>query len=92
MVEINALGDEQNIRLCSQIMLVARLVSPRVRILHGLARMRRTLQELIMKKAELNLITAVLCKLTPDQRKRVGAELASLDAQPISTAIVEEIK
>ncbi len=42
-----------------------------------------------MRKAELNRITAALRKLTPDQRKRVAAELASLDAQPISTAIVE---
>jgi transposase-like protein len=47
------------------------------------------MQERNMRKAELNRITAALRKLTPDQRKRVGAELASLDAQPISTAIVE---
>jgi transposase-like protein len=70
-------------------MLVARLVSPRVRILHGVARVRRALQERNMRKAELNRITAALRKLTPDQRKQVAAELASLDGQLISTAIIE---
>jgi transposase-like protein len=51
--------------------------------------MRRTMQEFIMRKAELNRITAALRKLTPEQRKRVAAELASLDAQPVSTVIIE---
>jgi hypothetical protein len=45
------------------------------------------MKELIMKKFELNRITAALCKLTPDERKRVAAELASLDARLESTTI-----
>jgi transposase-like protein len=60
-----------------------------MRILHGEAHVRRSLQESIMRKFELNRITAALRKLTPDQRKRVATVLASLDAQPISTTIVE---
>ena len=42
-----------------------------------------------MRKPELNRITAALRKLTPMQRRVVAAELASLDAQPVSTMIVE---
>jgi len=42
-----------------------------------------------MRKVELNRITAVLRKMTPEQRKRVAAESASLDARPVSTVIVE---
>jgi transposase-like protein len=42
-----------------------------------------------MRKTELNRITAALRKLTPEQRKSVAAELASLDARPVSTVIVE---
>jgi len=70
-------------------MLVARLVIPSVRILHGVARVRRPMREPIMRKSELNRITAALRKLTSDQRKWVAAELASLDAQPVSTVIIE---
>ena len=70
-------------------MLVARLVSPLRRKLHGVARVRRSMQERYMRKAELNRITAALRKLTPDQRKRVAAELASLDARPASAVIIE---
>jgi transposase-like protein len=42
-----------------------------------------------MRKPEFNRITAALRNLTPMQRKVVAAELASLDAQPASTVIVE---
>ena len=42
-----------------------------------------------MRKLELNRITASLRNLTPMQRKVVAAELAALDAQPVSTMIVE---
>ena len=40
-----------------------------------------------MRKAKLDRITAALRKLTPDQRKRVAAELASLDARPASAVV-----
>jgi transposase-like protein len=43
-----------------------------------------------MRKPELNRITAALRKLTPMQRRFVAAELAALDAQPVSTMIVED--
>lgn len=42
-----------------------------------------------MRKPELNRITAALRNLTPMQRRVVAAELAALDAQPVSTMIVE---
>lgn len=42
-----------------------------------------------MRKPELNLITAALRNMTPVQRKVVAAELAALDAQPVTTVIVE---
>ena len=42
-----------------------------------------------MRKPELNRITAALRQLTPVQRKVVAAELAALDAQPVSTVVVE---
>ncbi|MEI7539104.1 MAG: IS1595 family transposase [Comamonadaceae bacterium] len=42
-----------------------------------------------MRKRELNRITAALRQLTALQRKVVAVELASLDAQPASTVIVE---
>ena len=42
-----------------------------------------------MRKPELNRITAALRQLTPVPRKVVAAELAALDAQPVSTVIVE---
>ncbi len=45
------------------------------------------MKELIIKKSALNRITAALRKLSPDERKRVAAELASLDARPESTTI-----
>ena len=71
-------------------MLVARLMSLRLPILRDVARVRRSLQGfLIMRKFELNRITAELRKLTPEQRKQVSAELASLDAQSVPTALIE---
>ena len=42
-----------------------------------------------MRNPELKRITAALRQLTPVQRKVVSAELASLDAQPASTVIIE---
>lgn len=42
-----------------------------------------------MRKFQLNQITAALRQLTPIQRKLVAVELASLDAQPVTTAIAE---
>ena len=42
-----------------------------------------------MRKPELNRITAALRNMTPMQRRVVATELASLDAQPVSTAIIE---
>lgn len=42
-----------------------------------------------MRKPELNRITAALRQMTPIQRKAVAAELAALDAQPVSTEIIE---
>lgn len=42
-----------------------------------------------MRQFQLKQITAALRQLTPVQRKVVAAELASLDAQPTSTSIVE---
>lgn len=42
-----------------------------------------------MRKPELNRITAALRHMTPAQRRVVAAELAALDAQPVSTRIVE---
>ncbi len=42
-----------------------------------------------MRKPELKRITAALRKLTSEQRKLVSAELAALDAQPLSTVIIE---
>ena len=42
-----------------------------------------------MRNFRLNRITAALRQLTPAQRKLVAAELAALDAQPVSTRIAE---
>ena len=42
-----------------------------------------------MRKPELKRITDALRQLTPNQRKAVSAELAALDAQPASTAVIE---
>lgn len=42
-----------------------------------------------MRKFKLNQITAALRQLTPIQRKLVAVELASLDAQPVTTTIAE---
>lgn len=59
------------------------------RILGYTAQVRRVFQEPEMRKPELKRITAALRQLTPAQRKVVSAELASLDAQPASTVIIE---
>ena len=42
-----------------------------------------------MRKPELKRITDALKQLTPIQRKAVSVELAALDAQPASTAVIE---
>jgi len=47
------------------------------------------MQEAEMRKPELKRITAALRQLTPDQRKSVAVELAALDAQQASTALIE---
>ena len=70
-------------------MLVAHLVSLPERILGYTAQVRRNLQALEMRKPELKRITAASRQLTPVQYKVVSAELASLDAQPASTVIIE---
>jgi len=69
--------------------LVAHLVSLPERILGYTAQVRRNLQALEMRKPELKRITAASRQLTPVQYKVVSAELASLDAQPASTVIIE---
>jgi len=46
-------------------------------------------QEPKMRTFELKKITAALRRLTPPQRQLVSIELASLDARPASTAIIE---
>ena len=76
-------------RLCSQIMLVAHVVSYRVWIMCVTARVRWVTQEPEMRKPELKRITAMLRQLSPVQRKIVANELAALDAQPAVTVIVE---
>ena len=43
-----------------------------------------------MRKFKLNRITAALRQMTMVERKAVAAELAAMDAQPASTAILEE--
>jgi transposase-like protein len=77
------------IRLFSQIVLQAHLVSLCLGILGGMAQVRREAQERKMRKLELKRITAALRQMTPIQRKVVSAELAALDVQPASTAIIE---
>ena len=42
-----------------------------------------------MRKPELKRITDALKQLTPIQRKAVSVELAAMDAQPASTAVIE---
>lgn len=42
-----------------------------------------------MRRPELKRITVALRHLTPDQRKRIAVELAALDAQPVSTVLIE---
>jgi transposase-like protein len=69
--------------------LVAHLVSLPERILGVMAQVRRAIQESKMRKFQLKQITAALRQLSPTQRKIVATELAALDAQPASTAIVE---
>ena len=54
-----------------------------------MAQVRRINQELQMRKRELKRITDALKQLIPTQRKAVSAELAALDAQPASTAVIE---
>jgi hypothetical protein len=70
-------------------MFVAHLVSLLERILVSTTQVRRVFQEAEMRKPELKRLTAALRQLTPVQRKIVSAELASLDAQPASTVIIE---
>jgi transposase-like protein len=47
------------------------------------------MQETEMRKPELKRITAALRQMTPVQRKIVAVELAALDAQPVTTVIIE---
>jgi transposase-like protein len=54
-----------------------------------MAQLRRIIQEREMRKPELNRIMAALRNMTLMQRKLVAAELASLDAQPVPTVIIE---
>ena len=54
-----------------------------------MARVRLFIQELDMRKPELNRITAALRQMTPIQRKIVAVELAALDAKPATTMIIE---
>ncbi len=42
-----------------------------------------------MRNREMKRMKAALGKLTPGQRRALGAELAALESRPVSTNIVE---
>ena len=68
--------------LCSQIVLVAHLVSHSAWILNVTVGVRRAMQETEMRKPESKRFTAALRQMTSLQRKIVAVELAVPDAQP----------